>query len=152
MRWRPTRAGAGLATIARRACAASLCALGVCAVASPALAGAAPPVGLVVSVQPASGRAASYFKLEGRRGRRVRAGVVVLADGGTRPIRAVLDPVDAQTLDTLGSTYLLPGTRSHGATLWLRLSRQRVVIPAGGRATVTVTVDVPRRARAGDRS
>lgn len=107
-------------------------------------------LGLVVSLRPTSGLSASYFKLQARAGRQVVAGQIVLANHTAKPMRVVLDPVDAQTTSTLGSAYLLPGAREHGSTRWVKLSRRRVTLGPNRQAAVTIAVAVSPEAKPGD--
>lgn len=106
--------------------------------------------GLVISLNPSSGLPANYFKLRVRAGQDVTAGQIVLTNRTARRMRIVLDPVDAQTTSTLGSAYLLPGTRVHGSTRWIRLARRSVTLGPGREAAVTVDVSVSRSAKPGD--
>jgi hypothetical protein len=107
-------------------------------------------LGLVVSLRPVSGPPISYFKLSAPPGRRIDAGQIVLINRSAKAMRVVLDPVDAQTTNTLGSAYLLPGATVHGSTRWTRLSRRRVTLGPHAQATVTVDVAVSRAAKPGD--
>jgi hypothetical protein len=106
--------------------------------------------GLVVSLYPASGAPANYFKLRARAGQKIDVGQVVLLNRTARRMRVMLDPVDAQTTSTLGSAYLLPGARGHGSTQWIRLSRRRVTLGPGRAVAVTVAVTVSPSATPGD--
>jgi hypothetical protein len=115
-----------------------------------AAAQSAGPAGLVVIPHPASRLGLSYFKLGARPGQKVQAGTVELRNPTARTQRVVLAAVDGVTLDTLGSTYRPPGSRSHGSTLWLRIARHTVAVPARGSAVVPIAIAVPRGARAGD--
>src|SRR5207245_7195126 len=111
--------------IARRARPCLLALTLACLTASVPDAQAQSSLGLVVSLYPTSGVPASYFKLRARAGQNVNAGQIVLVNRTARRMRVVLDPVDAQTTSTLGSAYLLPGTRRHGSTRCIRLTRRR---------------------------
>jgi hypothetical protein len=121
-----------------------------CFAACPPGAQALGSLGLVVSLRPVSGPAISYFKLSASPGRKVNAGQLVLVNRSSRPMRVVLDPVDAQTTNTLGSAYLLPGASIHGSTRWTRLSRRRLTLGPRRQATVPVEVAVSRAAKPGD--
>jgi hypothetical protein len=120
--------------------------------ASPTASAAVPAgqFGLVVALRPASGGAASYFKLHARAGQHLTVGRIVLVNDSAQRMRVVLDEVDAQTISTLGSTYLLPGTPMRGSTRWLRLSRRHVTLDPGSQASVTVAAKVSPIAKAGD--
>lgn len=136
--------------IARRARLCLLAALVACLIACTLAAQAQGSFGLVVSLRPASGLPANYFKLRAREGQTVNAGQIVLTNRTAKRMRVVLDPVDAQTTSTLGSAYLLPGARRHASTRWIRLARQMVTLGAGRQVAVAVTVTVSRSAKPGD--
>lgn len=124
------------------------CALG--ALSQAPSASAQQPAGLVVIPHSASEPALSYLVLHTRAGRTARAGSIELLNPTSRPLRVALAPVDAETLDTLGSAYLPGGSRIDGATRWLRLRRHVLTLAPHARATTTVDVRVPRDARPGD--
>ncbi|HTB70339.1 MAG TPA: hypothetical protein VK707_05110 [Solirubrobacteraceae bacterium] len=110
----------------------------------------APASGLVVIPRSASEPALSYLVLHAERGRTERAGTIELLNPTARPLRVALAPVDALTLDTLGSAYRPSGTREHGFTRWLRLARRRLTLAPHARASALVDVRVPRRSPPGD--
>jgi hypothetical protein len=58
--------------------------------------------------------------------------------------------VDGLTATTLGSAYGLRGSKIHGPTRWVRLSKRRVTLAPHGRTTISVTVTPRQRARPGD--
>jgi hypothetical protein len=118
------------------------------ACAAPAV--AAPPPPMVVEMHPASGGTGSYFDLSARPGRRAIAGTLELRNRLDRKVRVALDRVDGLTASTLGSAYRLRGSKIHGPTRWIRLSKGRVTLPPRGKATVSVSVSPRKRARAGD--
>ena len=120
---------------------------GLCAIA-PAAAGAAPS--LIVIPNPASGSSLSYFKLSLRSGHLTPAGTIGLRNPTARPLHVVLDPVAGKTIDTLGSTYGLPGSGGRGPASWLTVARRRVTLAPGEMAVVPVSVRAPRAARPGD--
>jgi hypothetical protein len=106
--------------------------------------------GLVVIPHSASEPALSYLVLHAARGRTERAGAIELLNPTARRLRVALAPVDALTLDTLGSAYRPSGTREHGSTRWLRLARRRLTLAPYARASALVDVRVPRRSPPGD--
>jgi hypothetical protein len=114
----------------------------------PARAASSP--GLVVIPVPASGPALSFFKLLAQRGHAARAGTIGLHNPSARQLRVVLDPVAAQTIDTLGSTYAPAGSSTHGPASWLRVGRRAVTLAPGQTTTVPISVAVPRMAKPGD--
>lgn len=113
-------------------------------------AGARPASGLVVIPRSASEPALSYLVLHAARGRTERAGAIELLNPTARPLRIALAPVDALTLDTLGSAYRPSGTHEHGFTRWLRLARRRLTLAPHARASALIDVRVPRDALPGD--
>jgi hypothetical protein len=123
--------------------AAGLCAAGASASASPARSG------LVVVPHP-SVAGLSYFKLAPQPGGTVHAGTIELRNPTARRLRVVLSPVDGETLSTLGSSYAPPGSRKHGATLWLRLGTAAATLSPGASLDVPVAVTVPSAATPGD--
>jgi hypothetical protein len=122
----------------------------ICLAACPPDAQALDSSGLVVSLRPVTGPPISYFKLSVPAGRQVDAGQIVLVNHSAKTMRVVLDPVDAQTTNTLGSAYRLPSASVHGSTRWTRLSRRRVTLGPQGQATVAVAVAVSHTAKPGD--
>src|SRR5947209_5395408 len=106
--------------------------------------------GLVVIPRPASGPGLSYFKLSLRPARARTAGAIVLRNPSARRLRVALAPVDARTIDTLGSTYAPVSARRLGWTRWLRIGRRAVSLGPGQSAVVPVSVRVPRTAQPGD--
>ncbi len=120
---------------------------GLCGGAS-ARAGSAPS--LIVIPSPASGPSLSYFKLSVGHGKLAQAGTIGLRNPTGRRIRVQLDPVAGKTIDTLGSTYGLPGSVGHGPAGWLRLGRRTVTLARGATAVVPIAVQVPGNARPGD--
>jgi hypothetical protein len=105
---------------------------------------------MIVQVHPVSGGISSYLDISARPGKATTAGTLELRNRLDRPTTVALDRVDGLTASTLGSAYGLRGSKKHGATRWVRLSRRRVTLAPHGKATINVTV-VPRRsARAGD--
>jgi hypothetical protein len=128
------------------ALAAMALAGGLCAVA-PAL--AATPSLIVIPI-PASGPSLSYFKLSIGHGRLAQVGTIGLRNPTGKPLRVALDPVAGKTIDTLGSTYGLPGSAGHGPGSWVQLGRRTVTLAPGATAVVPVSVLVPKSARPGD--
>jgi hypothetical protein len=128
--------------------AALMCATLAVSVLVPAASAASS--GVVVTPHPAQQPALSYFKLSLRPGGASRAGVIELHNPSRQRMRVALAAVDGETLSTLGSGYAPAGTHAHGSTLWLRVWRQHVTLPAGARALVPVSVVVPRAAGPGD--
>jgi hypothetical protein len=106
--------------------------------------------GLIVIPKPASGAALSYFKLTGARGHTAQAGIVMLENQSSAPLRVALSAVAGQTLDTLGSTYAPRSSRLPGPARWLRLGARRVTLQPGAAARVPVSVLIPQRAHPGD--
>jgi len=98
----------------------------------------------------ASPVAAPYFRVAAKPGRRQLVGTIELLNRTSHPLAVRLDPVDAATANTLGSLYGAAGEPLHGSALWLRLGSPRVSVPAGGSRTVSVAIDVPGSAGAGD--
>jgi hypothetical protein len=147
----PNAAGVGtLMRTVRRVRVGLLCAVAVSFACVPAVASGRNSLGLLVSLRSGSGRPVSYFRLHARAGERLNAGRIVLANDSARPLRVVLDRVDAQTINTLGSTYRLAGAQTHGSTRWLRLSMHDVTLDPGGQASVAVAVNVSRAAKPED--
>jgi hypothetical protein len=135
--------------MSRRAAAlAAIALLGGLRDVAPARAGS--ESSLIVIPSPASGPSLSYFKLSLGHGRIAQAGTIALRNPTARRLRVVLDPVAGNTIDTLGSTYGLPGSADGGPASWLRLGRRRVTLAAGATAVVPVSVDVPGNTRPGD--
>lgn len=114
----------------------------------PARAASSP--GLVVIPVPASGPALSYFKISARQGHGARAGTIGLRNPSATPLRVVLNPVEGQTIDTLGSTYAPAGGRANGPARWLRVGRRAVTLAPGQTTAVPISVAVPRTAQPGD--
>jgi hypothetical protein len=110
----------------------------------------AAPSGLVVVPHPLSHPGLSYFKLAVGPSSSARAGTIELRNPTSRALRVVLAPVDGETLGTLGSSYAPPGSRAHGATLWLALARRTVALAPHSALAVAITVRVPATARPGD--
>jgi hypothetical protein len=108
------------------------------------------PSSLVVIPVPASGPALSYFKVATQRGHTAKAGTIGLRNPGARPLRVVLSPVEGRTIDTLGSTYAPPGSRTNGPARWLRIDRRAVTLPPGQTTAVPISVAVPSMAQPGD--
>jgi hypothetical protein len=105
---------------------------------------------LIVIPSPASGPSLSYFKLSIGHGRLEQAGTIALRNPTRRRLRVVLDPVAGNTIDTLGSTYGLPGSAGRGPASWLQLGRRRVTLAGGATAVVPISVHVPSNAGPGD--
>jgi hypothetical protein len=99
---------------------------------------------------PASGPALSYFKLSAQGGHAVRAGTIGLRNPSAKPLRVALDPVEGQTIDTLGSTYAPAGAASNGPASWLRVGRREVTLAPGQTTAVPISVAVPGAAKPGD--
>ena len=114
----------------------------------PARAASSP--GLVVIPIPASGLALNYFKLSAQRGHVAKAGTIDLRNPGARPLHVVLDPVAAQTIDTLGSTYAPAGSPANGPARWLQVARRAVTLAPGQTTAVPISVAVPSTTRPGD--
>jgi hypothetical protein len=115
---------------------------------APARAAATP--GLIVIPTPSSGAPLSYFKLSIKHGHLAQAGTIGLRNPTDRPLRVALDAVAGKTIDTLGSTYGLPGSRARGPASWLQVGRRRVTLAPRETALVPVSVAAPRRAQPGD--
>jgi hypothetical protein len=105
---------------------------------------------VLVKVHQASGLVSPYFQLAASPGKHVDAGSLEVVNPTSRTITVRLDPVDGITTDTLGSAYAQTDGAIHGATTWLHLSRGRLVIPRHSSASVTVSIEVPATAVAGD--
>jgi hypothetical protein len=127
--------------------------------AAAALAGGGAPVPALAATgsaqlrvipEPAGRGALSYFKLRAARGIIANAGRIGLHNAGREPVTVLLTPVAGQTIDTLGSTYAAANARAGAVASWLVLGTRRLVVAPGARATVPVSVLVPRRAPAGD--
>jgi hypothetical protein len=140
-----TRRHVWMARAATLAAVALLC--GLCEGAS-ARAGTASS--LIVIPSPASGPSLSYFKLSIGHGHLARAGTIGLRNPTGKRLRVVLDPVAGNTIDTLGSTYGLPGSAGRGPASWLRLGRRSVTLAGGATAVVPISVHVPGNAGPGD--
>jgi hypothetical protein len=106
--------------------------------------------GLIVVPRPASGPGLSYFRLALRPRDTVRAGTIELRNPTAKPLDVTLDPVDGQTLDTLGSAYEPPSSVAHSSGLWLRLGGRVVTIDPHRTTAVPVAVAVPATATPGD--
>jgi hypothetical protein len=132
----------------RAAALAAVALLGGLYEVAPARAGSASS--LIVVPSPASGPSLSYFKLSIGHGHLAQAGTIALRNPTGRRLRVDLDPVAGKTIDTLGSTYGLPGSAGRGPASWLRLGRHRVTLAAGATAVVPISVDVPGDAGPGD--
>jgi len=111
---------------------------------------AASTAGLIVIPVPASGPALSYFKLSARHGHAATAGTIGLRNPSAKPMRVVLDPVEGETINTLGSTYAPPGSKANGTARWLRIKPRAVTLAPGQTVVVPVSVSVPRTAQPGD--
>jgi hypothetical protein len=105
---------------------------------------------LIVIPSPASGPTLSYFKLSIGTGHLARAGTIGLRNPTGKRLLVVVDPVAGKTIDTLGSTYGLPGSGRGGPASWLRLGRRRVTLAPGATAVVPISVHVPHNAGPGD--
>jgi hypothetical protein len=105
---------------------------------------------LIVIPSPASGPSLSYFKLSIGHGQLAQAGTIAVRNPTGRRLRVVLDPVAGNTIDTLGSTYGLPGSGGRGPASWLRLGRRSLTLARGATAVVPISVHVPARAGPGD--
>jgi hypothetical protein len=108
------------------------------------------PSGLVVIPRPTSQLGLSYFKLQAKPGSAARPGTIELRNPTSRPLRVVLAPVDGETLGTLGSAYAPPGSRAHGSTRWVQVSRRSITLMPRASAAVVISVRVPSVARPGD--
>jgi hypothetical protein len=121
-----------------------------------ALLSAAPPArastqAMVMELHQASATvSAPYFRVNAKPGGRQAVGTIQLFNRTSRRLAVRLDPVDGITANALGSLYGAVGEPIHGSALWLRLGSPRVSIPAGGSRTVSVAIDVPGSAGAGD--
>ncbi len=105
---------------------------------------------LIVIPSPASGPSLSYFKLSIGHGQLARAGTIGVHNPTAKRLRVVLNPVAGNTIDTLGSTYGLPGSAGRGPASWLGLGRRSVTLAPHATAVVPVTVHVPGYAGPGD--
>jgi hypothetical protein len=105
---------------------------------------------LIVIPSPASGPSLSYFKLSISRGHLARAGTIGLRNPTGKRLRVVLSPVAGKTIDTLGSTYGLPGSVGSGPASWLRVGRRSVTLAPGATAVVPISVRVPGNEGSGD--
>ena len=105
---------------------------------------------LIVIPSPASGPSLSYFKLSISRGHLARAGTIGLRNPTGKRLRVVLNPVAGKTIDTLGSTYGLPGSVGSGPAKWLRVGRRSVTLAPGATAVVPISVQVPGNEGSGD--
>jgi hypothetical protein len=114
----------------------------------PALAASAK--GLVVVPHTASQPGLSYFRLAAQPGTGAQAGTIELRNPTTKPMHVVLAPVDGETLSTLGSSYAPPGSRPHGAALWLHIGTRAATLAPGASLVVPVSVIVPQGAKPGD--
>jgi hypothetical protein len=141
--WMGHRASA----LAAAALAAAALAGGLCEVA-PAHAAATPS--LIVIPNPASGPSLSYFKLSIAQGHLAHAGTIGLRNPTGRPLRVALDPVAGNTIDTLGSTYGLPGSAGRGPASWVQLGRRRLTLAPRETVAVPVSILIPRTVRPGD--
>jgi hypothetical protein len=117
---------------------------------STAAARASSSTGLVVMPVPASGPALSYFKRTVAPGHAAGAGTIGLRNPSAKPLHVVLDPVEGQTINTLGSTYAPPGSRANGPARWLRIGRRAVTLAPGQTTAVPISVAVPGAAQPGD--
>jgi hypothetical protein len=122
----------------------------LCGLCEGAAARAGSASSLIVIPSPASGPTLSYFKLSTRNGHLARAGTIGLRNPTGKSLRVVLDPVAGNTIDTLGSTYGLPGSGGGGPASWLRLGRRRVTLAPRATAVIPISVDVPDHAGPGD--
>jgi hypothetical protein len=106
---------------------------------------------MIMDLHQASATAsAPYFRVDAKPGGRQAVGTIQLFNRTSRRLAVRLDPVDGSTANALGSLYGAVGEPIHGSALWLRLGSPRVSIPAGGSRTVSVAIDVPASAGAGD--
>ena len=129
----------------------ALTCIALVAISAPALAsGDGGASGLVVIPRSASEPALSYLELAGKRGHSASAGAIELVNASSHAVRVALAPADAETLDTLGSSYRPSGAGAHGATRWLALGKRKTVLAGHARTIVTVDVRVPRNAKPGD--
>jgi hypothetical protein len=108
------------------------------------------PSGLVVVPRPTSQPGLSYFKVQAGPGSFAQAGTIELRNPTSRLLRVVLAPVDGETLGTLGSAYAPPGSRAHGSTLWMKVSRRTIALPAAASVAVPITLRVPSAVQPGD--
>jgi hypothetical protein len=136
-----------LAILRRRRALVALLAAALSFTAQPALSA---PSGLVVVPRPTSQPGLSYFKVQAGPGSFAQPGTIELRNPTSKQLRVVLAPVDGETLGTLGSAYAPPGSRAHGSTLWLQVSRQAIAVPPGASAAVPITVRVPSAVPPGD--
>jgi hypothetical protein len=105
---------------------------------------------LIVVPRPASRSGLSYFTLTLPRGRTARAGTLLVRNTTGRTLTVALDPVSGRTIDTLGSTYEVPGRAAGGVAGWIRLGMRHILLRPRASATVPVGVTAPRGASAGD--
>jgi hypothetical protein len=103
--------------------------------------------GPTFSLQPATG-SNSYVVANARPGRRI-ARTLRVVNSGTAPGTVRLYAVDATTSATSGAVYRSERDARTGVGAWTKISRSRLRLPAGGSATIRVTVDVPRGVRPG---
>lgn len=108
------------------------------------------PSGLVVVPRPTAQPGFSYFKVQARPGSSAQPGTIELRNPTSKRLRVVLAPVDGETLGTLGSAYAPPGSRAHGSTLWLHVSRQPITLPPGASVAVQISLRVPAAVEPGD--
>jgi hypothetical protein len=116
----------------------------------PAPAAAASTRGLIVIPKPVSGPALSYFKLSVRPGAVAVAGTVGVRNDARKRLRVALEPVEGETINTLGSTYAPPGSKLREAARWLRIGSRRLSLAPGASVLVPVSMVAPKRARPGD--
>jgi hypothetical protein len=135
------------------AAAALMCVAGalVCAPASGAAAG---PMAAGVSVRPAHYDAAvpatrAYFIRALAAGRSFSDQVVV-SNGDARPVALLVYPVDGLTGVTSGTVYANRQDRRRGASTWVSMTSERIVVPARSSVSVPFTVRVPAKAIPGD--
>jgi hypothetical protein len=112
-----------------------------------ALIGAAPAGAEDLGFSLAGGGASPYFTFAARTGTTVTGQVqLVSRSGQAHPV--VLEAADVGTAATGGLDYREGRPRAEAR--WLRLSRHRIMLPAGQAVTVPFAVRVPAGARPGD--
>src|SRR3954452_20909294 len=119
----------------------------VAAIAPATTATAAAPPPMTVELHQPSHAPLSYFQLHARPGRLVPAGTLELRNQRGRPIRVMLDPIDAVTASTLGSAYDVRGLSIHGPARWTRLASRSVLLPPHGKLNVAISVRPSHDAR-----
>ncbi|MDX6602272.1 MAG: hypothetical protein QOF13_1474, partial [Solirubrobacterales bacterium] len=97
-----------------------------------------------------AGTPVSFFELRGSPGRTLDGNQILVRNGGDRPLRIAVQPVDAQTAANLGFAYDARGLEQEGATRWIDSGPETFTAPPHSEIPIPVTIRIPNGAESGD--